>query len=68
MDYEAFIKEESDRRHKLDVERGRVFTLSQIENVLDLVRDEKWPNGEFGDDECVLWSRVHDILDIPRPR
>ena len=46
------------------IERGQVFSFEQIEDVLDLIANEKWPDGNFGDDECVLWSLIREKLDI----
>ena len=46
------------------LKEGRVFSFEQIEDVLDLIANEKWPDGTFGDDECVLWSLIRDKLDI----
>ena len=49
---------------KRAIEDGRVFSFEQVEDVLDLIADGKWPNGDFGDDECILWSLIRDRLGI----
>ena len=46
------------------IKNGMVFSFEQIEDVLDLIANEKWPTGEFGDDECNLWSLIRDKLNI----
>ena len=43
---------------------GHVFSFEQIEDVLDLIAHEKWPDGNYGDDECVLWSIIRNRLNI----
>lgn len=49
---------------KQAIAEGRVFSFEQVEDVLDLIADEKWPDGNYGDDECVLWSLIRDRLGI----
>lgn len=51
------------RREALKTGRG-LFCFEQIEDILDLIANEKWPNGDFGDDECVLWSMIRRKLNI----
>ena len=46
------------------IRSGRVFTFEQVEDVLDLIAAEKWPDGSYGDDECVLWSIIRERLGI----
>lgn len=43
---------------------NRVFSFEQIEDVLDLIANEAWPDREFGDDECILWSMIREKLGI----
>ena len=50
------------RKEALDA--GRVFSFEQVEDILDLIANEKWPDGTYGDDECVLWSLIRDKLGI----
>ncbi len=47
---------------KQAIEDGRVFSFEQVEDVLDLIANEKWPDGDFGDDECILWSIIREKL------
>ena len=49
---------------KDSIENNRVFSFEQIEDVLDLIAEEKWPDGHFGDDECLLWSLIRRKLNI----
>lgn len=32
------------------------FTLEQVEDICKLIRNHRWPDGQYGDAECVLWS------------
>ena len=41
-----------------------VFSFEQIEDVLDLIADKKWPDGNYGDNECLLWSLIRNKLGI----
>ena len=45
-------------------ENDHVFSFEQVEDVLDLIANKKWPDGSYGDDECVLWSMIRDRLGI----
>lgn len=56
-------KSNSENRNEA-LKRERVFSFEQIEDVLDLIANEKWPNGDFGDDECNLWSLIRRKLNI----
>ena len=46
------------------LKNDHVFSFEQIEDVLDLIANEKWPDGNFGDDECILWSLIRERLSI----
>ena len=46
------------------IKNDRVFSFEQIEDVLDLIANKKWPDGSYGDDECVLWSMIREKLSI----
>lgn len=52
---------ENRRRAK---ENDHMFSFEQVEDVLDLIANKKWPDGSYGDDECVLWSIIRDRLGI----
>lgn len=45
----------------------RTLTFDQIREVIELVRDRKYPNGEYGDDQCSLWEMVTRELGIDIP-
>ena len=40
------------------------ISLDELEDVLTLIANKQWPNGSFGDDECVAWSLVRQKLGI----
>lgn len=54
------------KRYRTDREKHdtRTFTWAQVEDVLTLIENGKWPNGQFSDDECNLWSMITSKLDI----
>ena len=39
-----------------------VFSIEQIEDVLELLVNEKRPDWHFGDDECLLWELIYNKL------
>ena len=45
-------------------ETGCWFSFEQIDDVLALIAAEKWPDGGYSDDECVLWELIRNRLDI----
>ena len=38
------------------------FYHYEVEEVFDLVIHDEWPNAEYGDDECNLWSTLRRML------
>lgn len=52
------------RNRREALKEGLVFSFEQVEDVLDLIANEKWPDGTFGDDECLLWSLIRSKLGI----
>lgn len=51
-------------RHEDELEHGYCFTLEQVKDVLWLVANGEYPNAEFGDNECALWSVIRRELNI----
>lgn len=43
---------------------GKTFSIAEILDVVELLKAEQWPDGQFGDDECCLWSALRRELDI----
>lgn len=35
-----------------------MFTIDQVVDVCRLIANEKYPNGEYSDNECCLWSAI----------
>lgn len=56
-------KSDNDER-KRALEHGRVFSMAQVEDVLELVATKQWPDAKFSDDECNLWSLFRRKLNI----
>ena len=52
------------KNRKRALENGDVFSYEQVIDVLDLIAAEKWPDGDFSDNECVLWEIIRDKLGI----
>ena len=50
------------RQHRLSKERGHVFTLEQVHDVVDLVLAGRRPDASYSDDECNLWSLLDDAF------
>ena len=49
---------------KQAIAEGRVFSFEQVEDVLDLIVAEKWPDVSYSDDELLLWEIIRDKLGI----
>lgn len=43
---------------------NRTLTFDQMREVIELVRDRKYPNGTYSDDQCCLWEMVTHELSI----
>jgi hypothetical protein len=41
--------------------RGAVYTADDIFNLKEMAKYEVWPDGNFGDEECVLWGYFHSF-------
>lgn len=55
------------RQHnKISRERGNVFTVYEVLDVLDVIAEKQVPNAEFGDDECWLWSAVSREFNVTK--
>lgn len=40
------------------------FSMAEILDVVELLKTEQWPDGQFGDNECCLWSALRRELNI----
>lgn len=49
---------------KSSLEHGNVFSMAEIEDVLELIATRQCPDGYFSDNECNLWSLIRRKLDI----
>lgn len=58
------MRKANGENRRIAIESDQVFSFEQIEDVLDLIANGKWPNGEFGDDECRLWSMIRKKLNL----
>lgn len=52
------------RAYEIAVERGHYVTTEQLRDILGLLKDGKWPDGTFSDDECNVWSLIREELGI----
>lgn len=63
---ERYYEDENRRSaHKSQKEHGQVFTYEQIHDICSLLKEGEWPDGNYGDDECVLWSLIREELNVP---
>lgn len=44
-------------RNKHDV--GRVYTVEMLIALQEMAKNDVYPDGRFGDDECCVWSMFH---------
>ena len=46
------------------LKRGATFSMDEIEDVLELIVTKQYPDINFSDNECNLWSLIRRKLDI----
>lgn len=51
------IREEAYKNGKLD--NVGVYTTAMIAALRDMAENDVYPDGNFGDDECNVWSMFH---------
>lgn len=49
---------------KRAIENDQVFYMEEIADVLELIATKQYPDGNFSDDECNLWSLICSKLKI----
>jgi len=59
--YENWIRKEAHRNQK---DHDMVITCEQLRDILALVRDGKYPDGSFSDNECIFYEVVKEVLGI----
>ena len=40
------------------------FTMEEIEEVLELIANKRWPGPEHTSEQCYLWSRIRIKLGV----
>ena len=53
-----------EKKYILKNYKDNTFSKDEIEDVLDLIAAEKWPDMNFSDNECCLWSLICTALKI----
>lgn len=48
--------------HKSQLEHKNYFTFEQMRDICQLVKDGKWPDGTWSDDECNMWSLLREYF------
>lgn len=51
------VREEAYKNGKLD--NVGVYTTAMIAALRDMAENDVYPDGNFGDDECNVWSMFH---------
>lgn len=46
------------------LDRHKTLSMEEIDDVLELIRTKQYPDGNFSDVECNVWSLVCRKLDI----
>lgn len=61
----AKINRKSNHEEKMEaLNHNATFSMAEIEDVLDLIVNKQWPDGNFSDNEYNLWSLVKRKLNI----
>ena len=50
--------------HKMAVEHKNVVTIEQLRDILQLIKQQHWPDGSYSDHECNVWSVIREELGI----
>ena len=37
-------------------------SLEELDDVIELIKHDKMPNGEFSDDECAAWMKIRRLI------
>lgn len=40
-----------------------LFSLREISILAEMAERDVWPDGKFGDDECVIWGMFHRLCE-----
>lgn len=51
------VREEAYKNGKLD--NVGIYTTAMIAALRDMAENDEYPDGNFGDDECNVWSMFH---------
>jgi len=57
-------RKSTDEKKKEALKYNATFDMSEIEDVLELIATKQWPDGNFSDNECDLWSLIRRKLAI----
>lgn len=61
----AKINRKANYEEKMEaLKHDATFSMTEIEDVLELIATRQWPDGHFSDNECNLWSLIRRKLDI----
>lgn len=58
------VRKASYEEKKAALEHDKTFSMAEIEDVLELIATEQWPDVHFSDNECCLWSLIKRKLGI----
>ena len=59
-----FLRKSTDIEKEEALRNGNTFSISEIEDVLELIKNKQYPDGRFSDNECCLYSVIKNVLDI----
>lgn len=61
----AIIERKANYEEKREaLKNDATFSMTEIEDVLELISQKKWPDVTFSDNECNLWSLIRRKLNI----
>lgn len=61
FEYENFLKDNYHEAYENSKDAyGQKFTIAQIRALKEMANNDVWPDGTFGDDECILWSLLRE--------
>ena len=63
----AHINRKANDDNKRGLINDAVFSMEEIEDVLELIVSKQWPDIKFSDNECCLWGLIMRKLNIDFP-
>lgn len=59
-EYHEAKKDRLDKEYESGYYHGNVlFSVREIGILAEMAKNDVWPDGRFGDDDCIIWEMFH---------